>query len=249
MPSTTGLGQRDLYDIYSSIVETRGNRAAIEAMENRQRIILGLRQETSTFTNRGQGVYDDRIVVLAKGDNAAPPTVEEFLRASTEPTAQYDGNQRNNKNVKFRRAEGANVSGDKEPELGRLAAGTIEMLETTHQNPGSAKTNFSLRPTRAAITGGANGVQRDTNHDGLFNALDVNGAAPLNSTFKIHSGSRTNTDSAGCQTIHPDDYARFRRAAKADTAQTTWYYVLTHTGQRMYTEWRIPMRSDAWRPR
>ena len=240
MPDSGWKTLAELYDIYSSIVEVRGNQAAVDALNGHRRVILGLRVDTSTLANRGRGIYDDRLVVLAKGRNGAPPSVEQFMRVTTEPTAQYDGNQRNTPGIVFRRAEGENVSGDAQPELGRLAAGTIEMQETTHANPSGAGTNFSLRPTDAAVAGGAHGVDRDTNHDGDFNALDSRGSTALNNTFKIHSGSRSNTDSAGCQTIHPDDYRRFRNAVTADPTQTHWYYVLSPTGVRQ-REWRIPM--------
>ncbi len=248
MPETAGLNRFQLYDIYSSIVETRGNAAAVSALDANQRVIVGLRVETSTLANRGQGVYDDRLVVIAKGTDGGAPSVHEFTRASTEPTAQYDGNQRNNSNVTFRRAEGVNISGNHEPELGRLAEGTIEMLETTHPNPRRAGTNFSLRPTSDAVRNGADGVQRDTNHDGYFNDADVGGRVSLNNTFKIHSGSMNNTDSAGCQTLHPDDFAAFREAVSADSAQARWYYVLTETRPRTFSEWRVPMRLDPATP-
>lgn len=235
---------RRQYDIYSSIVETRGDAAAITALEAGRRVILGLRKETSTLANRGRGLYDDRIVVMARGSNGAEPSSHEFLRASTEPTAQYDGNQRRNAGIVFRRAEGENVSGDSQPELGRLAEGTIEMLETTHANPRSAGTAFSLRPTPAAIGNGAGGVQRDSNHDSYFDSQDTNGTEDLNRTFKIHSGSNSNTDSAGCQTVHPQDFNAFRTATKADPAQATWQYVLTEVRPRNLAAWAIPMRME-----
>ena len=72
-------------------------------------------------------------------------------------------------------------------------------------------------------------VQRDTNADGYFTAGDPRGTQDLNPTFKIHSGSRRNTDSAGCQTIHPDDYRAFIDAAQSNPRQTRWQYVLTST--------------------
>ena len=51
----------------------------------------------------------------------------------------------------------------------------------------------------------------------------------MNETFKIHSGSRSNTDSAGCQTIHPDHYLAFIGAVTSSRQQTRWQYVLTST--------------------
>lgn len=245
MPETTGLLVRAKYDIYSSIVETRGNAAAVAALEAGQRVILGLRNETSTLANRGRGLYDDRIVVMARGSNGGEPSLHEFLRASTEPTAQYDGSQRRNPTIKFRRAVGKNVFGDAELEQGRPAEGTIEMGVADHPNSPIAGTLFSLRPTAAAVRSGAGSVQRDTNHDGYFNAQDTNGIDDLDDSFKIHSGSMTNTDSAGCQTVHPQDYIAFRDAVRADAGQRIWQYVLTEIRQRPLSAWRVPMRTEA----
>lgn len=229
MPVTTDLSDAQKFDVYSSIVETRATQAGNDALENGDRVIVGLRAENNTLDNGGTGVYNDRLVVIAKEADGTVH-VNEFNRTSTEPTAQYDANQRNNPNLTaFRRGEGIDITGDRVGELGRLAEDTVEMLETTHGNPRSAGTNFSLRPTADAVTNGTNGVQRDSNHDGLFDSTDPGGSVDLNDTFKIHSGSRTNTDSAGCTTLHPDDYTSFRNAVTADADQTRWQYVLTST--------------------
>lgn len=229
MPDVSGLTEAQKFDVYSSIVATRGNQAAHTGLANGDRVILGMRAEDSSMANRGQGLYNDRVVVLSRGADGVPH-VEEFNRANTEPTAQYDGNQRTNRNLAaFRRAEGMDVTGDRIPELGRLGEGTTELIQTTHHNPPLAGTNFSLRPSATAVAGGADRVERDTNHDTFFNQNDPNRTTALNNTFKIHSGSLRNTDSAGCTTIHPNDFARFQGAVTADPAQTRWQYVLTTT--------------------
>jgi hypothetical protein len=230
MPDTNGLTTQQKYEVYSSIVETRGTQAAEDALANGDRVIVGLRVENNTLTNNGRGVYDDRLAVIARSTDGSVH-VDEFNRVSTEPTAQYDGNQSSNPDISanFRRAEGSDITGDGIPELGRLAEGTVELVETTHRNPSSAGTNFSLRPSATAVNNGAGGVQRDSNHDGLFDANDPGGTVDLNNTFKIHSGSRTNTDSAGCTTLHPADYSSFHDAVTADASQTRWQYVLSST--------------------
>jgi hypothetical protein len=51
----------------------------------------------------------------------------------------------------------------------------------------------------------------------------------LNNSFKIHFGSTGNTDSAGCQTIHPDYAPGFERAVRGNPQQTRWQYVLAPT--------------------
>lgn len=226
MPDTEGLSTAQKFDVYASIVEIRGDQAARDALDGGDRVILGLRNENSSLANRGRGLYDDRIVVLSK-DADGTTHVQEFDRSSTEPTAQYDANQKKTDGIAFRRGEGQDVTGDGIPELGRLGEGTVAMLQTTHKNPSSAGTSFSLRPTQAAVAAGTDRIERDSNHDGTFDADDVR--TDLNDTFKIHSGSRTNTDSAGCTTIHPDDYSDFVSAVRGDGTQDRWQYVLTAT--------------------
>jgi hypothetical protein len=234
------------------MVATRGNEAARTALANGDRVILGLRREDSTLatgqlgqahllqaddpatrsvdeSQRGTGVYNDRLVVLWNNADGTRG-LHETLRASTDPTAQYDDHYASDKSVPYRRAEGSDVNEDRIPDLGRLAPGTIEMGKAKHGSGGLK--HDALRPTDAAVDAGSDMVQRDTNGDGRFDANDVNGVQNLNNTFKIHSGSRNNTDSAGCQTIHRDDYAPFVKNSQIGLEkpnQSSWQYVLTHT--------------------
>jgi hypothetical protein len=261
-PSETemaALTDTQRYDVYASIIETRGNDAARESLRNGERIVLGLRQENSTVdsatrdqpntvaaddpatrvdeSRRGTGVYDDRIVVLGRRtpEGGGAPEVWQFNSSNTEPTAQYDhraqGRDREEPytHVQRRRAEGEDVNGDGMRDLGRLREGTVEMLATTHPRPGGGRDDFSLRPTPDAVAANPLGVQRDTNGDGRFDHNDPNGLQPLNNTFKIHRGSLGNTDSAGCQTIRGADYDTFVDAVRGNPGQTRWQYVLTET--------------------
>jgi len=199
----------------------------------------------------GTGVYDDRLVVLWRDANGNG-NVYEALHANTEPTAQYDHHAGSNgrrpysdggsdrqvraasagyENVlNARKIEGDDVNSDGLRDLGRLATGTYEMQRTTHPWHGAA--SFALRPTEAAIRNGQTQVERDTNADGYFTAADINGRQPLNSSFKIHFGSMGNTDSAGCQTIHPDYAPDFANAVQGNAQQTRWQYVLVSTAQQ-----------------
>ena len=114
---------------------------------------------------------------------------------------------------------------------------------TDHPNPGNIPDEkFAFRPSLEQLTPTRRTglIQRDTNGDGWFNQNDINGTQDLDRTFKIHSGSRTNTDSAGCQTIHPDDYRAFMEAATAYSKhhgnpprgqQGNWQYILTTVGE------------------
>jgi hypothetical protein len=225
LPVTATKTEIQKYMLYRGIVAAHGSIDSWNQVLIGNSVILGLRVTSSSLINRGRGEYNDRMIVLWRGVGSRR-RAEEFNAFNTEPTAQYDGNQSGNSNVSFRRAEGEDVGGSRIPELGRLADGTYEMLETTHQNPRAARSNVSFRPTPAAVANGTGRIERDSNHDGLFNNQDANRTTNLNDTFKIHSGSMTNTDSAGCQTVHPNDYARFIRSARSVAGQTRWRYVL-----------------------
>jgi hypothetical protein len=219
----TQLTKDQKFDAYASIVETRGNADAIADLRNGKRVILGLRVQDSSMENRGQGAYNDRVVVLWRGKDGVAH-VEEFLQATTEPTARYDGNQRNNPALaKFSKADGIDRTKDGIPELGRLRDGTTQMREREDKYLG----HFALRPTPAAVKAGQDRAQRDLNHNTIFDRGE--GIENLNPSFLIHIGGRTITGSAGCTTIHPKDYAGFVTAVTGDARQTQWQYVLTTT--------------------
>ena len=252
---TEDLSQAQLHDVYGSMVASRGNQAARDSLDtNNERVILGLRKETSTTFNQGMGAYNDRLVVVWR-DNRGGGHAREFNLANTEPSAQYDhhagsdGTRRyaegggnaprlerspGYEDVLRRKIEGEDVNRDGVRDLGRLGEGTTEMLATTHPAYARGRQNgneFALRPSPEAVTDGAGRVQRDTNADGWFTAADVNGVQDLNNTFKIHRGSgRGNTDSAGCQTISGGQYDDFITEVRRNPQQDRWQYVLTSVG-------------------
>ena len=100
-----------------------------------------------------------------------------------------------------------------------MGEGTTEMRATTHPRNGHPD-EFALRPSQAAITAGAGRVERDSNGDGWFDARDTQGVQDLNDTFKIHRGSRSNTDSAGCQTIGGGEYDDFVATVRGTPGRT-----------------------------
>lgn len=262
-----GLSAAQTYDIYASMVETRGNDAARTDLQRTDySVLLGLRRETSALAspggNAGTGVYDDQIIVLMRTAGGEKRT---FIadRASTEPTAQYshhagsDGRRAfageravesrriapapGYEDVRRRAIQGVDANNDTMRDLGRLADGTFEMQLAEHQNPPSAGTQDALRPSPDQLAPHriVGLVQRDTNGDGYFNDEDPHGVQNLNETFKIHSGSRSNTDSAGCQTIHPDHYLAFIGAVTSSRQQTRWQYVLTSTRDELARELEV----------
>lgn len=228
MPDTSTLSDQQKFDVYASIVQTRGDQAAQNDLANGNSVIVGLRAETNTLENRGRGVYDDRIAVISRDANGTVH-VEEFNQVSTEPSAQYDANLASHPDNRFRRPVGVDVTGDGIRDQGRLATPqTIQMYEDTHRNPVSAGgTDFALRPTQLAVNQGQGGIERFTAGTGYVDNSNPATNDDLNRTFKIHSGSRTNTDSAGCTTVHPNDYVRFENSIRTNPGQTTWNYLLT----------------------
>lgn len=234
MPSaeeTRDLPQAQQFDVYASIVATRGEPAATDALANHERVILGLRHEDRTTVGRGQGDYNDRIVVLWN-DQQGGRHAREFNTVTTDPTAQYDGHAKTNPRsqgfedvVTRAKTEGADVNGDRIADMGRLAEGTTEMMPAQH--PYRKATEWAMRPSAEAIAAGANRVERDSNGDGWFDARDTHGVQDLNDTFKIHRGSRLNTDSAGCQTIGGNEYDTFVQTVRGNPDQNRWQYVLS----------------------
>lgn len=263
----TNLSQAQQYDVYASIVEARGNRAAFDALRhNDHSVLLGLRQENSTLASHdgrttGTGVYDDHLVVLRR-DAQGERSLHVADLANTEPTAQYDHHAGSNGRRLFadsqrsaapleasgrfdhvtrpRQIEGRDADGDGIRDLGRLQPGTIEMVDARH----GADQHLSFRPSAAAVANGRDMVRRDTDADGYFTTADIDGLEALNNTFKIHRGGQWNTFSAGCQTIHPDRFDEFMRLAYANSNQDRWQYVLTDTTTGLFRDVRVEVQRD-----
>ena len=181
MPSTKGMSEAQKYELYSGYVNAYGDAQAKADLAAGKQVILGLRTETSLNANGGKGAYDDRIVVLQKGDK-----VQEFA-ANTEPSAQYDGRY------------GSDFNGDGRKELGRIAEGTV-----TFQKSASSSLGNVLRPTES------HAIQRDTNPDGRIDDSDAKGkGVSTDNSFLFHAGGNSNTGSAGCQTLKPGDFQAF----------------------------------------
>ncbi len=100
------------------------------------------------------------------------------------------------------------------------------MRATTHPrngHPDEFRTaSFAGRDHCGRRTGGAR-----QQWDGWFDARDTQGVQDLNDTFKIHRGSHSNTDSAGCQTIGGGEYDDFVSTVRGTPGQNRWQYVLT----------------------
>lgn len=263
----TNLSNAQQYDVYASIVEARGNQAAFDALRrDNHSVLLGLRQENSTLASQdgrsvGTGVYDDHLVVLHRDAHGERGLYVADL-ANTEPTAQYDHHAGSSGRRLFgdsqraapaleasagfeqvtrpRQIEGRDADGDGIRDLGRLQPGTIEMVRAEH----GTDRHLSFRPSAAAVAGGRDMVRRDTDADGYFTTVDIDGLEALNNTFKIHRGGEWNTFSAGCQTIHPDRFDAFMDLAYANSQQQRWQYVLTDTTTGLFRDVRGEVQRD-----
>lgn len=189
LPDTSGLSNAEKYDLYSGYIREFGEQSAINDLDNGQKVVLSLRVDTNSKANSGQGVYDDRMVVVWKDGNGVGQA-REFV-ANTDPSAQYmDGSQ-----YGTRDAMGRDVTGDGRLNQGRLADGTYTFTQG----------HFS--GDRALMSGNDQISERDTNYDGNFD----NGYTSERGNFgmHIHIGGSSNTFSAGCLTLPPDQHAAF----------------------------------------
>lgn len=184
------------YDHYERIIERNGG-SVDEAPD--QRNLLAIRRPTDTNANGGKGQYDDLAVVIWK-DEQGNKHVREY-RANTEPTAQYQDNSDHTRDV----------NGDGRGELGRLPAGHYEL-----------EANWSFRKWVTTCDGDTYGMlegadvqaEYDVNRDGRF---DEGVTGDGGETMLWHQGDDDNVNSAGCQTMPPDDYRAFQEALGDDT--------------------------------
>lgn len=264
----TNLSPSQQFDVYASIVEARGNQAAFDALRRDDHsVLLGLRQENSTLASHegrsaGTGVYDDHMVALHRNATGERSLYIADL-ANTEPTAQYDHHAGSDGTRRYadsmrpsavsaaspgfesvtrpRKIEGVDRNGDGIRDLGRLEAGTYEMIRAWHG--GEEPRHRSLRPSDAAVAQGQGQVRRDTNGDGYFTTADIGGVDALNRSMKVHIGSSFNTDSAACQTLHPARFHGFMDKAFAGR-QDRWQYVLTDTTTGLFRDVRVEVQRD-----
>jgi hypothetical protein len=207
LPNTSGMSETDKYDLYLRYINRcpASPAAALSALANGQIVLLGLRVTTNSRANKGQGVYDDRIVVLQNKNGNK--TVHEFV-ANTEPSSRYEDGW----GVK---AYGNDANGDGRKDLGRLPQGVHHYVRSYSSNYGNI-----LRPA------GNIRVERDTNHDGNFDANDrvTRDNQMFSNDMLFHPGGNNMTGSAGCQTMAPGVFRQFWAAI--GTTQRDFQYVL-----------------------
>jgi predicted chitinase len=192
----SSMSEAEKYDHYKKIIEAQGGRVNDAPG---QRNLLGLRQETSTKANGGQGVYDDKMVMLWK-DASGAPRVREY-KANTDPSGRYEDRM------------GQDANGDGRLDQGRLSTGNYQYAFSSYRG------GPALRMV------GDSQVDRDTNHDGLFNDGKKTGGG---NSMLFHVGGNNMTGSAGCQTMPPAEYDRFWRDLTKDGKTARLNYTLVN---------------------
>ena len=79
----------DPFYLAAAYVMAAGSPDALRALLHGQKVILGLRVESSSKANGGLGRYDDRFVVVKRNWPAYAGEAYEFV-GNTEPTYKYD---------------------------------------------------------------------------------------------------------------------------------------------------------------
>lgn len=190
LPRTEGMTNAQKFALYADYVQRFGSDKAKADLAAGRVVILGLRTETNTRTNNGQGAYDDRIVTLRKLPNGQFQVTE--LRANTEPGSQYEDGW----SGRTRQRMGVDSNGDGRLDLGRLVDGTHEYMRANAGpdfGPTQPDGNNILMPTTSRP------VVRDTNHDGRFDERDRNRHSFEGRTMYFHRGGVNNPYSAGCR--------------------------------------------------
>ncbi len=209
-PGPSGGGKGGDSNRYADIVARRGSQRAKADLDGGKIVLVGLRTPTPLNANGGNGVYDDTMVIVRKAGGAAQA---ETFRSNTEPSEQYISAR----NIARGKAP-PDVNHDGRPDLGE-----IDSDQTVQYTMGTFLGHEALKADGGQMVR----VRRDVNHDHRIDAKDpvsnVAGAGGMH----IHLGGLHNTWSEGCQTLPPDEHARFFAALKRLAPQQRQFsYVL-----------------------
>lgn len=195
---------------FVDIIRRRGGGQATHDLDAGRLVIVGVRTATALNVNNGTGAYDDTMAIVHKTGVSAEVAT---FRCNTEPSAQY-------LDKPGHRPPDANRDG--RPDLGQLETG-----QTIHYSLGTFLKHDALK-----ISGAMARVRRDVNHDNRMDSRDPVASIAGAGGMHIHiggptAGPRANTWSAGCQTLPPQEHARFFATLRRWNAQQKdFYYVL-----------------------
>jgi LysM repeat protein len=184
LPGTFLLSDSEKYDYYADIIDQQSPSTRSQLDEG-EKVVLSLRVDTNTHANDGNGVYDDRMVLLWQDSNGVKHVRE--LKANLDPSAQYEY------------IEGEDANQDGILDQGRLADGTYTFQRDEY------KGEPAYRSTSDQI------AQRDTDHNGIFDDNILGPPARLTDDYlmHIHLGGENNTSSAGCLTLKREQHTEF----------------------------------------
>ncbi len=180
LPATAGQNEAQKFDTYHAMLGGEGE-ADLAAGK---KVVLAVRKDTALASNDRHGEYDDRVVVLWQ-DGAGKHATE--LRANTEPSGQY--------------GVGGERASHGRSDLGRLKEGTYK-FDPNGQFLGDA----SFRSERTQT------VERYQPKGGTYDesAAKVTDTSGAGTSLLIHRGGENNTWSAGCQTMPPEEFDKFK---------------------------------------
>lgn len=192
---TNNMTETQKFDHYKQIAELGGGQVNPEPGA---RSIVGIRNPTSIDaglvdkkTLNSKGVYDDTLAVLWT-EKDGTKRVQEFRNQATVDPAR-----------KFTETSSQDVDHNGYKDGGRLLPGFYKYEKSTRDvGEGEDKrTEPALRPVNDVP------VERDLDGDGLFN--DNYSDTKSGKTILIHTGYKSETGSAGCQTIEKSQWDRF----------------------------------------
>ena len=190
---------------FAAVITDHGSAQARADLAAGRRVMVAVRQDTSTAANGGQGSYDDRMALVwrqADGTYAA-----RTFTGNTDPAGKYAA-----------RGYGQDINGDGRKELGRLVEGNYRY----ELQSGNFAGNRFFRATETQV------ARRDSNHDGNFTAADGLDRTGAGRSMLIHQGGNGSTGSAGCQTLRPGDYNALLAGLGR---QTSFSYVLVNANR------------------
>jgi hypothetical protein len=239
LPDVDGLNYSQRGELYSRLYLEGTDAAGRQAFEAGERVICAMRVPTNVRANEGNGLYDDRIVILQRREDGQVALLHEG-KASTEPAGRYeDGGPFQAPGKK----EGEDVEGDGARDLGRVHAGrSVEMgwAFSAGRGPVVLQVDGSGRNVLKPVEGARVPVDREVDHDGRFTRADevAQGGVPVDSldrSFLIHKGDETinpgstvpqhHTWSGGCSTMPGSEFGgSFSRSLEPTSAQRTFRY-------------------------
>jgi hypothetical protein len=230
LPFTGNLSDSEKAELYTRMYRPSASPDALTAFDNGEKVIFGLRNETAWNANAGRGVFDDRVVVLQRGEDGK--SVLHYEGAyNTEPAGSYDQKSPNFGVARTSTSPGSDkdVNNDHFMDAGRLIGNKTYEYEWSKggssYGPAMYGDNNVLRSVYSL------NVERDVQHNGTYSydagsSADVAGKYDSGKTILFHRGYSGFTGSAGCQTFPVGGFANFAASIAPTPSQSRFFYTL-----------------------